>query len=192
MSTPLAGQQTLRACWRAFARLSSVARLVGSASTVAAVFRSWAGGRGVLRTARRRAAADGMPASPRWLAWRVARPARDLDRSVAFYRDLLGLREQGGFRDHDGYDGAFFALPGEGQLELTSGPAEPRAGTEEDLLVLYLGTADEVSAVAVALRSAGVAAVTSPNPYWNRLGHTFLDPDGHRIVIAAMEPGTVD
>jgi catechol 2,3-dioxygenase-like lactoylglutathione lyase family enzyme len=133
-----------------------------------------------------------MPESPRWLAWRVARPARDLDRSVAFYRDLLGLREQGGFRDHDGYDGAFFALPGEGQLELTSGPAEPRAGTEEDLLVLYLGTADEVSAVAVALRSAGVAAVTSPNPYWNRWGHTFLDPDGHRIVIAAMEPGTVD
>ena len=147
---------------------------------------------GVLRAACRRATADGRPGSPRWLASRVARSARDLDRSSAFYRDLLGLREQGGFRDHDGYDGVFFALPGGGELELTSGPAEPRPGTEEDLLVLYLGTADEASTVAAALRSAGAAAVTSPNPYWNRWGRTFLDPDGHRIVIATLEPGTVD
>ena len=148
------------------------------------------GARRVLRAARRRATVDGRSGSPRWLAWRVARPARDLDRSTAFYRDLLGLREQGGFRDHEGYDGVFFALPGGGQLELTSGPAEPSAGTEDDLLVLYLGTADEVSAVAAVLCSAGVTALTSPNPYWNRWGRTFLDPDGHRIVIAAMEPAT--
>ena len=84
----------------------------------------------------------------------------------------------GGFRDHDGYDGVFFALPGGGELELTSGPAEPRPGTEEDLLVLYLGTAEEVSTVAGALREAGAAGVTSPNAYWNRWGRTFLDPDG--------------
>ena len=58
--------------------------------------------------------------------------------------------------------------------------------------MLYLGTADEASTVAAALRSAGAAAVTSPNPYWNRWGCTFLDPDGHRIVIATLEPGTVD
>jgi len=132
------------------------------------------------------------PQRRRWLGSRVARPARDLDCSVAFYRDLLGLREQGGFRGHDGYDGVFFTLPGGGELELTSGPAEPRPATEEDLLVLYLGTMDEVSAVAGVLRSAGVAAVPSPNPYWTRWGRTFLDPDGHRVVVAVMEPATVD
>jgi catechol 2,3-dioxygenase-like lactoylglutathione lyase family enzyme len=151
-----------------------------------------AGGRSVLPAARRRATADGTPQPLRWLGSRVARPARDLDRSVAFYRDLLGLREQGGFRGHDGYDGVFFALPAGGELELTSGPAEPRPGTEEDLLVLYLATVDEVGAVAGELCSAGVVAVPSPNPYWTRWGRTFLDPDGHRVVVAAMDPGTAN
>jgi hypothetical protein len=50
------------------------------------------------------------PAS--WTAVRLARPARDLDRSTRFYRDLLGLPLLGGFENHDGYDGVFFALPG--------------------------------------------------------------------------------
>ena len=26
------------------------------------------------------------------------------------------------------------------------------------------------------------------NPYWNRCGRTYLDPDGYRIVIAAADP----
>ena len=65
-------------------------------------------------------------APPRWVTTRVAHPVRDLARSQAFYRDLLGLRSRGGFTGHDGYDGAFFALPGGGELELTTGPAEPR------------------------------------------------------------------
>jgi catechol 2,3-dioxygenase-like lactoylglutathione lyase family enzyme len=124
---------------------------------------------------------------PRWVASRVARPARDLERSIAFYRDLLGLSHRGGFTDHDGYDGVFFALPGGGELELTSGPADPRPGTEEDLLVLYVATSDEVEAVAIALVSAGVRTVPAANPYWNRWGRTFLDPDGHRIVVAAID-----
>lgn len=118
----------------------------------------------------------------------MARPARDLDRSVAFYRDLLGLELQGGFADHDGYDGVFFALPGGGQLELTAGPVEPDAGTDEDLLVLYLRTPEEVRHVASGLVAAGVATTTSANPYWQRWGRSFLDPDGYRVVVAAVPP----
>ena len=53
---------------------------------------------------------------------RVARHTERLDEVVAFYRDGLGLSEIGGFRDHDGYDGVFLAVPGTGaHLELTSG-----------------------------------------------------------------------
>ena len=51
------------------------------------------------------------PAS--WTAVRVARPAQDLTRSARFYRDLIGLPPLGGFENHDGYNGVFFALPGE-------------------------------------------------------------------------------
>ena len=129
-----------------------------------------------------------MPAAA-WIGSRVARPACDLARSTAFYRDLLGLPPRGGFRDHDGYDGVFFALPGGGELELTAGPARPAGGTEEDLLVLYVRTIDEVRFVGADLVAAGVRNVTSANPYWNRFGQTFFDPDGYRIVIAAASDG---
>lgn len=123
----------------------------------------------------------------RWTATRVARPVHDLGRSSAFYRDLLGLPSRGSFRAHDGYDGQFFALPGGGELELTAGPAEPRPGGDEDLLVLYVRGLDEVDAIASDLVAAATPSVQSANPYWTRFGRTFLDPDGYRVVIAAED-----
>ena len=128
---------------------------------------------------------------PRWVTTRVAHPVRDLARSVSFYRDLLRLPPRGGFTGHEGYDGAFFALPGGCELELTTGPAEPRPGTEEDLLVLYLRTLEEVHQTAAQLEAAGVPTVRSANPYWARWGRTFLDPDGNAVVVAAVEPDPV-
>ncbi|HVU93410.1 MAG TPA: GNAT family N-acetyltransferase [Jatrophihabitans sp.] len=129
-----------------------------------------------------------MGASPRWTGVRIARPATDLARSTTLYRDVLDLPVTGGFRNHDGYDGVFFALPGGGELELTAGPPVPVGGTEEDLLVLYVGDAAELRAASERLVAAGVPSVGSPNPYWNRNGRTFVDPDGYRIVIA-VGPG---
>jgi GNAT superfamily N-acetyltransferase len=111
----------------------------------------------------------------------------DLSRSTAFYRDLLGLQVRGGFANHDGYDGNFFALPGGGELELTTGPVRATGGTEEDLLVLYLRTPVEVRGTADRLVAAGVPALPNANPYWNQHGATVLDPDGYRIVIAVRD-----
>jgi ribosomal protein S18 acetylase RimI-like enzyme len=124
--------------------------------------------------------------APDWTAVRTARPVRDLARATSFYRDLLGLAERGGFTGHDGYDGVFLALPGGAELELTRGPVEPGAGTD-DLLVLYLPTPERVAAAAARLGAAGVAAVRSADPYWERWGRTFLDPDGHHVVLAAVD-----
>jgi GNAT superfamily N-acetyltransferase len=122
---------------------------------------------------------------PAWTGTRVARPARDLAVSSGFYRDLLRLEPRGGFEDHDGYNGVVFALPGGGELELTAGPVAPSGGTDEDLLVLYVSSLNEVRAIGTTLSAAGVPTVESPNPYWDRFGQTFLDPDGYRVVIAA-------
>jgi catechol 2,3-dioxygenase-like lactoylglutathione lyase family enzyme len=126
----------------------------------------------------------GQPTFPSWTGVRIARPAHDLAQSTHFYRDLLGLAVIGGFEHHDGYDGVFFALPGGSELELTRGPVEPVPTTDEDLLVLYVQTRREVTAVGAGLAAAGVPEITSANPYWNRSGRTFLDPDGCRVVIA--------
>ena len=77
---------------------------------------------------------------------RVARHTERLDEVVAFYRDGLGLTEIGGFRDHDGYDGVFLAVPGTGaHLELTAGGGHGiPAPHPESLLVLYLGDDETV------------------------------------------------
>src|SRR4051794_4152365 len=99
-----------------------------------------------------------------------------------------GPAARGGFGGHDGYDGTFFALPGGGELELTAGSAAPCPGTDEDLLVLYLRTPEEVQQIAAELESTGVATVPAANPYWDRWGRTLLDPDGYRVVIAAVPP----
>src|SRR6266540_2276800 len=78
---------------------------------------------------------------------RVARHTNRLAEIVRFYRDGLGLREIGHFKDHDGYDGIFLALTGtETHLEFTTG-GEHRGPTPhpDSLLVFYLGSLDAVS-----------------------------------------------
>ena len=128
--------------------------------------------------------------SPHWIAARVAHHVRDLDRSTRFYGGLLALPRRGGFGGHDGYDGQFFALPGGGELELTTGPGTVGDPTDEPL-VLYVGTLPEVHAAAAGLEAAGVPAVAAANPYWNRWGRTFLDPDGWAVVVAATDDRAV-
>lgn len=51
--------------------------------------------------------------------------------------------------------------------------------------MLYLPTLDDVRETAAELEAAGVPTVPAANPYWNRWGRVFLDPDGYAIVIAA-------
>jgi catechol 2,3-dioxygenase-like lactoylglutathione lyase family enzyme len=116
---------------------------------------------------------------------RLARPARDLARSIRFYRDLLGLPLLGGFENHDRYDGGVLCAPRRRRTGLTAGPAQPAPPTDEDLLVLYVRTWSEAAAIGARLTAAGVTRIANRNPYWNRSGLTFLDPDGYRLVVAA-------
>jgi catechol 2,3-dioxygenase-like lactoylglutathione lyase family enzyme len=113
---------------------------------------------------------------------RVARHTDRLAQVTAFYRDGLGLREAGGFADHDGYDGGFLEIPGTGaHLELTTGGGHRAPDPHpETLLVLYLG--DDAAVRAVAARLGG-DPVEPANPYWAEHGLTFEDPDGFRVVL---------
>jgi catechol 2,3-dioxygenase-like lactoylglutathione lyase family enzyme len=113
---------------------------------------------------------------------RIARHTERMDDVVAFYRDGIGLTEIGGFRDHDGYDGVFLAIPGAGaHLEFTAGGEHPGpAPHPESLLVLYLGDDQAVQAVASRL---AVDPIPPANQYWAQHGLTFQDPDGFRVVL---------
>jgi catechol 2,3-dioxygenase-like lactoylglutathione lyase family enzyme len=114
---------------------------------------------------------------------RIARHTDRLEEVVAFYRDGVGLREIGGFSDHDGYDGVFLDIPGTGaQLELTTGgqhcapPPHP-----ESLLVLYFDTQADLDAVADRIAQP---EVVTANPYWRANARAYVDPDGFPVLLA--------
>ena len=117
---------------------------------------------------------------------RIARPTDDLGAAIAFYRDGLGFETLSEFKDHDGFDGVMLGRSGAAyHLEFTRAAGHPagRAPTQDHLLVFYLPDETEWRAAIARLESAGYASVRSFNPYWDRRGCTFEDPDGYRIVL---------
>jgi catechol 2,3-dioxygenase-like lactoylglutathione lyase family enzyme len=117
---------------------------------------------------------------------RIARPTDDLDRTVAMYRRGLDLELLGSFRDHDGFDGAMLGVAGgHWHLEFTEqrGRRVPGAPTGDDLLAFYLPDTAEWHNACERMLRAGFAEVAAHNPYWNRQGRTFADPDGYRVVL---------
>jgi uncharacterized damage-inducible protein DinB len=117
---------------------------------------------------------------------RVARPSDDLDAVVRFYRDGLGFSVLGGFKDHDGFDGVMIGHAGAGyHLEFTrkAGHAAGKAPTQDNLLVFYLPDQVEWQVAVDRLVGLGHRPVASFNPYWDRHGRTFEDPDGYRVVL---------
>jgi catechol 2,3-dioxygenase-like lactoylglutathione lyase family enzyme len=117
---------------------------------------------------------------------RFARPTDRLDEVVRFYREGLGLQELARFADHDGFDGVMLGEPGGGyHLEFTRahGHRAGRAPSQDNLLVFYLPDEAGWRAVAERMKLCGYEAVASFNPYWDRQGVTFEDPDGYRVVL---------
>ena len=116
---------------------------------------------------------------------RIARPTRDLARTVAFY-ELLELPVLASFEDHDGYSGVVLGLPDSSmQLELVHRDGAAPSPTEEDQLVLYLGSAEAVQRAEARIRAAGFEPQPVPNPYWARSGAVcFVDPDGYWLILS--------
>ncbi|HEY3598110.1 MAG TPA: VOC family protein [Paraburkholderia sp.] len=117
---------------------------------------------------------------------RVARPTNDLETAAAFYIEGLGFEALASFKDHDGFDGVVLGRPGcQWHIELTrqQDVVVRGAPTREHLLVLYLPDQHEWDQAVARMRAIGVEAVASVNPYWDRQGLTFEDPDGYRIVL---------
>jgi catechol 2,3-dioxygenase-like lactoylglutathione lyase family enzyme len=117
---------------------------------------------------------------------RVARPTDQLDAVVRFYSHGLGLTVLASFQDHDGFDGVMLGSPGAAyHLEFTRkrGHSAGRAPTQDNLLVFYLPDSERWQAAIDRMVAAGYEPIASFNPYWDRLGRTFADPDGYRVVL---------
>ncbi|PLR94802.1 VOC family protein [Bacillus sp. T33-2] len=117
---------------------------------------------------------------------RSARPTNQLDKIIEFYRDGIGLKMIGGFKKHEGYDGAMLGLPDHScHLEFTQHehPVDLPVPTKEHLLVFYIPNRFERDRVALRLAKMGYEETEPDNPYWARGGITFLDPDGWCVVL---------
>src|SRR4051794_18403425 len=137
------------------------------------------------------------PSNLRPGAIRFGRASQHYAKTIAFYRDMVGLPIVGEFTVSFGEDGTIFGLPDTTvQLEIIRAH-EPTAVAEFDPLVLYLDSPAAVVAATAPLRAAGLIANLDPHPYWaaNR-AVVYDDPDGREVVLApwvyGRDPDPVD
>jgi lactoylglutathione lyase len=118
----------------------------------------------------------------------------DLDASMAFYRDRLGLKLAQVISSRRA---AFLwiGLPGNSMLGLWQAGAGPQKTTSH---IAFATAADDVIAAPGALQSAGIAALdfdglSTDEPvvlaWMPALAVYFLDPDGHLLEYIAMLEG---
>jgi catechol 2,3-dioxygenase-like lactoylglutathione lyase family enzyme len=104
---------------------------------------------------------------------------KDLPRSVAFYRDTLGLRLQGEVPG----EFAFFDL-GPTMLALSTPLADPRMTPSTVGAMEVVFGVEDVTAAYETLQSRGVKFLTEPRNVsganWSAI---FTDPDGHRLSV---------
>lgn len=121
---------------------------------------------------------------------RIARPSRDLALAERFWSAGVGLSVLYRHAPTERGDGEhaliMLGLPAASwHLELVHDAADPvgPTPTPEDLLVLYLdGPAPD--GLLDRIEGSGGTRVSSHNPYWDRWGVTFVDPDGYRLVLS--------
>jgi lactoylglutathione lyase len=112
----------------------------------------------------------------------------DLDASIAFYRDVLGLPHRftdAGYAEF-GTEAPRFALYERRRAEwLTGGPVSPGPAAEVVLLVA------DVDAEAARLAAHGVPILSGPadRPWGHRTVHV-ADPDGFVVELAQEIPRT--
>ena len=121
---------------------------------------------------------------------RIARPTDRLEEIVRFYRDGLRLTVLGSFVDHTGFDGVMLGMAGASyHLEFTHqrGHTVGNAPTQDHLLVFYLPDHTAWLEAMAHMEQSGYSPTASFNPYWDKQGRTYEDPDGYRIVLQNAE-----
>lgn len=111
----------------------------------------------------------------------------DLEASISFYRDMLGLSLLGHGDDWAHFDAGRGAL-----FELMSGGKATRAPKKADQQSLILGLlVDDLESAVAELKSKGVNFVTEIESFENTRWAHFSDLEGNRLEIKEA-PGNND
>lgn len=117
------------------------------------------------------------------LSSRILIAPTDFDRSVAFYRDTLGLAIYREFGAGGHQTGVVFFLGG-GYLELSASGSTSAMGS----VTLWLQVPD-LAAEHDRLAAAGVTITEPPNRKpWGLDEMWAADPDGHRLCLVEVPP----
>jgi len=108
----------------------------------------------------------------------------DLEKTVAFYRDILGLQEVRRSKSGRGSELVFFRAPGsETEIELCSFPSSGPVTLCPDLTHLALSV-DDIDAFAAHIRSHGVDFSDGPHGEKGKGRMAFVDgPEGYEFEI---------
>ena len=110
---------------------------------------------------------------------------QDMESSVVFYRDVLGLRllnRGDGWARFNAGNGAMLELMDGGNAQ----PAPKDAGRQPIILGLRVGDLDAVYA---ELRQKGVVFIGEIGQYKETRWAHFSDPEGNRLEIKEIPPG---
>lgn len=124
------------------------------------------------------------------MTFRYARHTTDLQTIEEFYTSIVGLQKLGGFAGHDGYDGIFLGIPGlEWHLEFISSEEKPVSKFDEDDLLVFYQTEEELAAKKQTLEQHNIKTEVPKNPYWTQYGVMISDPEGYKIMFALKHQG---
>jgi catechol 2,3-dioxygenase-like lactoylglutathione lyase family enzyme len=123
------------------------------------------------------------------MIFRIARHTKNLNLIIDFYGRILGLQVLGEFKNHLKYDGVFMGIPGENwHLEFTVSDTTPHHyPDDDDVLVFYAKSVEEFTLIKEKFITARIKPVVPKNPYWEKNGITFEDPEGFRVVISLLK-----
>lgn len=116
---------------------------------------------------------------------------KDIEKSVHFYRDIIGMECERRYKEDDGVETAFMVQPGmipmvdQPMIELVSGmPNMPTAQRGE----LFGFTVDDLDKVVGMLNDEGYPCVKGPySPDVNCTIYEYRGPDGERIGVMNMD-----
>jgi len=132
---------------------------------------------------------DAAAASPDTLQGRelsVSLTVKDLERSTAWYRDVLGVTIDRTFER----DGKLFAASMRaGSVRLLLGQDNGAKGLDRvkgEGFSMQITTAQDIDAIAHRVKAAGAILETEPADAWGARVFRVRDPDGFLIVISSV------
>jgi catechol 2,3-dioxygenase-like lactoylglutathione lyase family enzyme len=136
-------------------------------------------------------AADRWPGELPVGSFRVMRSSVNYDRTIKFYRELVGLPVLETFHESYGEDGTIFGLPDSStHLEIVRS-REPAGPVDQfDQMVFYLADERSQREVIARLAANGIEPAAEQHSYWQANGGvTYRDPDGRGVVFASWVYG---